>query len=224
MSRFLIVIMTLAFATSAFAKGGSSSGRRFELNGFYGIGSVNPGDFNDAVTATNSALRTKMSAIKQTTMFGGEFYYGINPNFYLGGRYTTQSGDTGTGKTTVGNLDVKQKVQMDDFSAIVKFQGTKDKFAYYLGLGAGMTTNFKVSSTAASTTTDYTAPATLVGRAMVGGRLMFGAFGIFLEGGYQYAKATEFKNGANALQTTGGKKIAVDLSGIYGLGGIGFQF
>jgi len=219
---FFMLSALLTSAAALAAHGGGSSGvRRIEINGFYGLQNVSPGDVNDYINAQNATLTTKMSKITQSTVFGGEVLYNRNANFGLGVRYSSASATSGQG--SVGSTTREVKTQLDDVGLVAKFRWPKGHFAFLFGLEGGVSTNAKLTDKSNSTSTDYTASNKFVGRGFLGARLNLGLLALFLEGGYASANLGE-PTYNNTKLTVSGDPVAMDLSGPYGTAGIGFQF
>ncbi|HEX4924949.1 MAG TPA: hypothetical protein VFV50_12725 [Bdellovibrionales bacterium] len=220
MIKFVLVFATAFLAIKAQAQ----VQKDFELNAFLiGRQGLAGGGLNNYVDDVNNDASTTedLGKFSNASFIAGEIILVSAANNGIGARYTITGGGV---SGTQSGAKLELGTGLSDFSLVLKAMTEPKKFQVGVGLTAGVSTAFAVTTGTGNNKTTYSAPTQPVARGFGLGRFNFGRFALHGEAGYLYARAPEVKNGDQKLTRTNGAAVDVDFSGVYLTVGIGFQF
>src|SRR5438128_2583716 len=87
--RILIFVLFLAPHVSKAASQNSSHSGRWMINGYYGLGFINPKDINDSANAQGTTPR--LNSISGDTLYGGSLGFMLSPKFQFKLAYELQN-------------------------------------------------------------------------------------------------------------------------------------
>jgi hypothetical protein len=197
---------------------------QFQLNLYYGLASVNPAQLNGYLTSTiNPTLSKRLSEIRAPIAMGAEFLFLTRRHLWLGGRYALQAGSSGVGETS-GGMKREIRTDMSDVSLVLKYQWDLERMSVYIGAAVGMAPEIKISDINGDSVSSYSATNIPIHRGILGLRMDIGFVAVLLETGYQYITTSILKDTSGNQFSSGGQNIGIDLSGAFGMAGLGFQF
>lgn len=225
MLKVLVVLVLSLLPTFAFAmsSGGSGGMGRWNIFGFYGLGSVNPSDANSVIKLAPSV--PALNTLSSNTLFGGGLGYMLNPKFRFDVMYDQQDSKNPSSSTNFGS-NAGFELMQNTLWGILNYNLIQTNSIYvYVGAGLGYSLYSHATFTANATKTEYDADKNLafIGQAGIG--VMLGRmFSVFFEGGYDSLAMGTLKSNNAPLVTGTGTQAKMDMSGARGEAGLRLHF